>query len=208
VANAKGPAAVVSYGGGCERNAAAHALPVTAQRKQYESCRYFDVIGGDTDKFYRIRRISVMNVDEPDHAGRRRWVGSLSLHAPAGAIAQLRRVFATGFQVFYALACHRAFLGPGSEPMVMSILRLGCLFALGFTGVAFAQQPTDQEAINKRVAEWLKTCLSDWDRSTHMNNREWRATCERVASERAKFLLEHPDASSVFLEGTKGRPKH
>jgi len=43
------------------------------------------------------------------------------------------------------------------------------------------------------IAEWLKTCLADWDRATHMTKDEWTATCRRVSAERGKFLLE--DAS-------------
>jgi hypothetical protein len=52
----------------------------------------------------------------------------------------------------------------------------------------------DIKAIKERVAEWLKTCLTDWDRATHMTTKEWRVTCQRVASERGKFLLETPNA--------------
>jgi hypothetical protein len=66
---------------------------------------------------------------------------------------------------------------------------------------------TDKAAIRKRVAEWLKTCLGDWDRATHMTKQEWRATCERVASERGNYLLENPLASVMLLEGTRDRPK-
>jgi hypothetical protein len=53
--------------------------------------------------------------------------------------------------------------------------------------------------IKTRVAEWLKTCLSDWDRATHMTKMEWRTTCERVASERGKFLIDNPTLGAEFL---------
>src|SRR6476659_4119103 len=47
--------------------------------------------------------------------------------------------------------------------------------------------------IKGRVAFWLKTSLEDWDAQTHMTRNEWRTTCNRVAIERGKFLLENPD---------------
>jgi hypothetical protein len=51
-----------------------------------------------------------------------------------------------------------------------------------------AQRP--DQTIEARVAEWLKTCLADWDRATHMTKSEWTATCRRVSAERGKFLVE------------------
>jgi hypothetical protein len=42
-----------------------------AQREQYETGRYFDVIGGDTGKRYRIRYGYTMNVEPLDQNGRR-----------------------------------------------------------------------------------------------------------------------------------------
>lgn len=51
--------------------------------------------------------------------------------------------------------------------------------------------------IKERVAFWLKTCLEDWDAATHMTRKEWRTTCERVAAERGKFLLENADTLSM-----------
>jgi len=32
--------------------------------------------------------------------------------------------------------------------------------------------------------------MQDWEPSTHMTRQEWRRTCERVAKDRLKFLLE------------------
>jgi hypothetical protein len=69
------------------------------------------------------------------------------------------------------------------------------------------ESATDKAAIRQRVAEWLKTCLGDWDRATHMTKQEWRKTCERVASERGNYLLENPLASTMLLEGTRDRSK-
>jgi hypothetical protein len=109
----------------------------------------------------------------------------------------------------------------------MLLRRLGCFLALALVGgIAFAEpeeEPapslpstsaekpsadTDKQAkkpanrnqeIRTRVAEWLKTCLSDWDRATHMTKMEWRTTCERVASERGKFLIDNPTVSGGLL---------
>src|SRR5215470_9298991 len=51
--------------------------------------------------------------------------------------------------------------------------------------------------IKRRSAEWLKTCLGDWDAQTHMSKAEWRTTCARVSREREQFLLNTPGALSV-----------
>jgi hypothetical protein len=40
------------------------------QREQYARCGYFDVIGGDTGKRYRIRHGCQMNVEQIDQKGR------------------------------------------------------------------------------------------------------------------------------------------
>jgi hypothetical protein len=42
-----------------------------AQREQYASHDYFDVIGGDTGRRYRIRHGCLMNVERLDQKGRR-----------------------------------------------------------------------------------------------------------------------------------------
>ena len=41
-----------------------------AQREQYKTCRYFDVVGGDTGKRYRIRHGCQLNVEQLDQNGR------------------------------------------------------------------------------------------------------------------------------------------
>ncbi len=51
-----------------------------------------------------------------------------------------------------------------------------------------AQRP--DQTTEARIAEWLKTCLADWDRTTHMTKAEWRTTCRRVADERGRFVAE------------------
>jgi len=81
-------------------------------------------------------------------------------------------------------------------------MRIGCLLILSalVAGEAVAQQsttlapksPEEIRAIKERVADWLKTCLADWDRATHMTANEWRTTCNRVAAERGKRLLNEP----------------
>jgi len=53
------------------------------------------------------------------------------------------------------------------------------------------------QEIKKRVAEWLKTCLGDWDAQTHMSKAEWKTTCHRVSKEREQFLLSTPGAVSI-----------
>jgi len=90
--------------------------------------------------------------------------------------------------------------------MVTFALRLSCLFALALSGVVFAQGTSPQQARDER-GEWLKTCLNDWDKSTHMSSREWRATCERVASDREKYLSGHPNAGLMFPDGMRARSK-
>src|SRR5882672_10887112 len=52
-----------------------------AQRKQYALYDYFDVIGGDTGKRYRIRHGCLMNVEQLDQKGRR---AQLLCFAPTG----------------------------------------------------------------------------------------------------------------------------
>ena len=42
-----------------------------AQRRQYERCNYFEVIGGTTGRRYRIRQGTQMNVELLDDIGRR-----------------------------------------------------------------------------------------------------------------------------------------
>ena len=49
---------------------------------------------------------------------------------------------------------------------------------------------TTREEITKRGANFLAQCMQDWEPSTHMSRQEWRRTCERVAKDRLKFLLE------------------
>jgi hypothetical protein len=113
-------------------------------------------------------------------------------------------------------------------------LRLACLVALVFaSGIALAEEQLENTAslpsavsaptaspkplpkttvsrkddIKNRVAEWLKTCLGDWDRATHMTKQEWRTTCQRVAAERGNFLLDNPTVGTMLLGDTKARSR-
>jgi hypothetical protein len=75
-----------------------------------------------------------------------------------------------------------------------------CVGLLATASPGFGQAPavksvTATKEIDNRVAEWLKTCLADWDKATHMSRGEWRTVCRRVSAERRTFLIE---------EATKG----
>jgi hypothetical protein len=89
----------------------------------------------------------------------------------------------------------------------MFVWRIVCLLAVGLSGsIAFAetdqrskkpspivvQEKSQDPSVNERIAQWLKTCLADWEATTHMTRKEWRVTCERVSQERGKFLRENP----------------
>ena len=88
----------------------------------------------------------------------------------------------------------------------MRRLRLVPIVCLGFLihvspvlgQVQVSKSSASLKEIDNRVAEWLKTCLADWDRETHMTNGEWRATCQRVAAERRKFLIEEANKGISF----------
>ena len=94
--------------------------------------------------------------------------------------------------------------------------RIVCLLAVGLSGgIALAEPDQRSEApllsliaakgtsqegsqsVGERIAQWLKTCLEDWDAATHMSRNEWRTTCERVSQERGKFLRENPDRNTL-----------
>jgi hypothetical protein len=68
-------------------------------------------------------------------------------------------------------------------------------------------QKSEEEvrAAKERAVEWYKTCMGDWDQETHMSKKEWQITCERVARERGKWLLENPTMDSLAKGGAKGR---
>jgi len=61
------------------------------------------------------------------------------------------------------------------------------------------------KATKDTAANWLKTCLADWDRETHMSKGEWVTTCRRVSSEREKFLFEDAAKASRSRASTNAR---
>jgi hypothetical protein len=70
--------------------------------------------------------------------------------------------------------------------------------------LAPAQKPDNQAKSTKdTIAAWLKTCLADWDRATHMTKGEWTATCRRVSAERGKFLTEDAARGYPLVAGDK-----
>jgi hypothetical protein len=43
---------------------------------------------------------------------------------------------------------------------------------------------------------WLRECVRDWDRATHMTKQEFTRTCQRVVSERVKALSKEAKATA------------
>ena len=87
----------------------------------------------------------------------------------------------------------RAFLS-----VLIFCLALPIQVSSGFAQTPVSKSTTGTEDINKRVSDWLKTCLSDWDKETHMSKGEWRSTCQRVSAERRKFLIEEAEKGVSF----------
>ncbi len=84
--------------------------------------------------------------------------------------------------------------------LLVPIVCLGFLIHVTpmFGQVPVSKSSSSLKEIDDRVAEWLKTCLADWDSETHMSKGEWRATCQRVAAERRKFLIEEANKGVSF----------
>ena len=68
----------------------------------------------------------------------------------------------------------------------------GAALAQSVQRTELSTQKSEEEikAIRERAIEWYNTCMEDWDQGTHMTKKEWKTTCERVARERGKWLLE------------------
>ena len=62
-----------------------------------------------------------------------------------------------------------------------------------------------EEDVRARGAEWLASCLNDWDRETHMTKQEWARTCQRVTRERVKFLVDQVEQQKA-TPGLDRRP--
>ena len=111
----------------------------------------------------------------------------------------------TGFAIVGApgVACMLAFClipGPISAQSVQGAASAPSARAVDWA----AEVQAIVQAIKERISSWLKTCLQDWDAATHMSRKEWEVTCQRVANERGKFLLENQDA---LLMSPKGRER-
>jgi hypothetical protein len=50
-------------------------------------------------------------------------------------------------------------------------------------------QPVTKAEAEARSRAWLGQCMQDWESGTHMTKKAWRRTCQRMARERTKFLL-------------------
>jgi hypothetical protein len=68
-----------------------------------------------------------------------------------------------------------------------------------------AQRPDQKN--EDRIAEWFKTCMDDWDRTTHMTKAEWRTTCRRVADERGRFVAEQQSLDNLPKTDKKSRQR-
>jgi hypothetical protein len=66
-----------------------------------------------------------------------------------------------------------------------------------------AKLEANRKAIENAAANWLKTCLADWDQATHMSKDEWATTCRRVSAERRKFFLEEAAKGINFESNDK-----
>jgi hypothetical protein len=83
--------------------------------------------------------------------------------------------------------------------LVLTVFVAGPIHAYPVFGqVTPSKSSASPKEIDDRVAEWLKRCLADWDSETHMSKGEWRATCQRVAAERRKFLIEEANKGVSF----------
>ena len=91
-----------------------------------------------------------------------------------------------------------------------------CLFALSLVidepalsqpaepGPAGKKSFEEIQAIKKQSADWLNSCLADWDSQTHMTKDEWRTTCERVSRDREEFYLSTPGSQSIGERALRG----
>lgn len=78
----------------------------------------------------------------------------------------------------------------------MTLLLAGGTAAIAQSGGRAPRDPSQvpgketPEELVKRGADYLQQCMQDWELATHMTRQEWRRTCQRVAQDRLKFLLE------------------
>jgi hypothetical protein len=65
-----------------------------------------------------------------------------------------------------------------------------------FSSPALAQG-SSQSPFQRLYADYLDSCMKDWDTETHMTRDQWRRTCQRVASERARFRAEQDEINAA-----------
>jgi hypothetical protein len=94
------------------------------------------------------------------------------------------------------LACPLSLFLAGGAALAQSVQR---------TELSTQKSEEEIKSIRERAIEWYDTCMEDWDQGTHMTKKEWKTTCERVARERGKWLLENPTMDALVNRGTKAR---
>jgi hypothetical protein len=73
----------------------------------------------------------------------------------------------------------------------MRVPLLAGLLSLIVGSAAASAQTSSSTQFQELHAQYVDTCMKDWDTATHMTKEEWRRTCRRLADERVKFRLEH-----------------
>jgi hypothetical protein len=63
---------------------------------------------------------------------------------------------------------------------VMAICAVAATAALAQTGPSPAKQP--DTAAKEAGTDAFASCVSQWEKSTHMSPREWERACRRVAN--------------------------
>jgi hypothetical protein len=103
------------------------------QAKQYAEFRYFDVVGSDTGKRYRIYRGRVMNIAELDVDGRmeRQWCFGPERAVAIGDIMLAQKIALEGFET-EALAIARDTRSPGSFSVIFCQIGLLILMMVLF----------------------------------------------------------------------------
>jgi hypothetical protein len=101
------------------------------------------------------------------------------------------------------------FRGPLRATDAMRVSRLICLLPLALAcSTAQGQSPQEIEAPKSPTqevnAEWLKSCLADWDSATHMTKNEWAITCRRLSEEPAERGEISNDFEPIYKTPRKG----
>jgi hypothetical protein len=67
----------------------------------------------------------------------------------------------------------------------MRFILSAAAIAAGICGAALAQTsppPASQADTKAEAADAFASCVSQWEKSTHMSKREWERACRRVAN--------------------------